>query len=729
MTPAWNTEDLEEVRAGLQSRARDVAEALLGKPGRATSRELRYGRKGSLAVQLQGARRGFWYDHEAQAGGDLLALIQRVQGDFASALDWARGFLGLGGNRIPRPPVAKRRNSDRARDEAEAAEAAAKVARAARIWGEAVEIPDGSPADLYLRVARAIPKPAGGWPAVLRFHRSMRALVCAATTAAGSVQAVQVVRLTAAGEKAPRAEQGPPTKQTFGPQDGAVLRLPGRRDALLVAEGPETGLSVWVATGIETWVAFGSTGRIELPASRRVVACVDDDPRHSPADKATRKAVATWRRQKVDLAVATPWPARREDKSDFNDVLRTDGPLAVQARIEAALTPPAQAMRPTVPIADAREALARAVRDFFTLARGWDPDAGSPPVHGVRVSVGVGKSAAARQEAAALLGELRAAGDRRTVVMAVPTHLLGDEQAGAFNTLPEAQANGLRAAVWRGREAPDPLSPGDRMCRDLEAVRDVQGLGTRVDEAVCRKRDRRTGNEATCRHYQSCGYQQQKRQRADLWIVAHELLFAEKPAALGEPAVVIVDESCWQDGLDGVDAPITLTLDALDPTVTVPNDQTGIDTANLRQVLRRLRELLSSLVPGPLSRKALLDATFTEDNLRVCHRLAWRLVAEVAVVPGMPAAARRRAVAQAQGNRVAMRLARLLEAAADLLASGGRKPAAGSRSPWTRRRMGRCASCGSGGGEPSARDGRCPPSCSMRCSTPCWSGPSGHSSR
>ena len=75
---------------------------------------------------------------------------------------------------------------------------------------------------------------------------------------------------------------------------GAAIRLPARLpDApLLLAEGPETGLSVWAATGAETWVALGSMSLLELPAGRRMAACRDDDQRYSLADRSVTNALA-----------------------------------------------------------------------------------------------------------------------------------------------------------------------------------------------------------------------------------------------------------------------------------------------------------------------------------------------------------------------------------------------------------------------------------------------------
>ena len=70
------------VAAALTARTTEVATALLGEANRQLSseRELRFGRKGSLAVVTRGKKAGWWYDHENGVGGDLINLIEHVQG-------------------------------------------------------------------------------------------------------------------------------------------------------------------------------------------------------------------------------------------------------------------------------------------------------------------------------------------------------------------------------------------------------------------------------------------------------------------------------------------------------------------------------------------------------------------------------------------------------------------------------------------------------------------------
>ncbi|MBO1081857.1 DUF7146 domain-containing protein [Roseomonas haemaphysalidis] len=663
---------MEEIRAGLTASVEALCDMLLGKPSSKVGGDWRYGRHGSLSVMVRGARKGSWFDHEADEGGDLLALIRRERGgDFPVTLEWARGFLGMGDavrpERVVRAPAPPKTEVD--------ADEAAKAERARRYWAEGHEITE-TVAEHYLTDARRIARPVAGWPSVLRFHPARKALMVAATNAAGTVQAVQLIHLTDGARKRPE-EPGRPTKQSFGPQAGAVVRLAGSKDALLLAEGPETGLSVWASTGRETWIALGSMSKLELPALRKAVICADDDGRDKPAAKALRKAIGRWRGEARDIGVALPWSPRRHDGSDFNDLLQVDGAEAVAARIAIALKPQGP-QGPTgggVPTAMARHQLGQKVGAFFKLAADYDPDVhdgAPPPVHGVKVGVGLGKSWAARREAAKLLAELRGRGDKRTVIMAVPTHKLGAEQAAAFDALPEAEAAGLCAAVWRGREAEDPLQEGQAMCHDLDAVHEVQGLGLSVESSVCSRKPRGQA-PVRCPFYEMCGYQRQKAAQADLWLVPHEILFGEKPKALGEPIAVIVDESVFRKGLEGVDGPpMELTLDALDDSVTLPNLMAKtISTTRLQHIHRITSEALAALPDGPVPRSPLLASGLTSETGRDGRALSWERVVDPGLVPGMTKERRRELLEDIGQNKTAIRLARMFGALQALLADDG----------------------------------------------------------
>ena len=344
---AKRREEIAALIAALRSRVDDLARALLGEPNRAmsTKRELRFGSKGALCIWIAGTKRGGWADFSGDAKGTPLGLIRYArQCSFPEAKAWARAWLGWpdeaeGGavRQLPsEPPPANEAPTDDAAD----AERRAEIAR--RFWHDSEPV-RGTVGERYLVEQRKIPAPLRGWPEAVRFHRSSRSLILAATTAEGMVRAVQMVRLTSSARVVLR-DDGGKLKITRGAFAGVAVRLPSHQaaGALLLAEGPETGLSVWRATGCETWVFCGSMSRADvdmLPRERMVIVCADDDlqnhpdPRKVAAARALAKAVREWRAAGVWLAVATPSVERRQDKSDFNDLLQVAGPAAVRARL------------------------------------------------------------------------------------------------------------------------------------------------------------------------------------------------------------------------------------------------------------------------------------------------------------------------------------------------------------------------------------------------------------
>ena len=742
-----HADGLDELRAALRADAAGVAEALLGAPNKAASTRhtLRWGSKGSLALEVHGPKRGLWFTHEGAEGSDLLGLIRHVRGcDFPDALKWASNRTGItiegtanddaqSEQRWAQQDVdrrARQAEADARREAEEDAERRSGIAWVQRIAKQTVPA-DGTLADWYLRQARGIPRPAAGWPDAVRWHCGYHALVVVATRVDGTAQRIQRVHLGASGEKLSAEEverRGlPAVKLTNGPQTGAVVRLPGDPAApLLLAEGPETGLACWSSTGFETWIALGGIGGVEVPMGRRVVAISDDNPlardaKLGSAARVLNKAAAAWRKAGVDLVIATPWEARRRDKSDMADLILAHGPDAVRRRIQMALQPRSATVE-RLPLADAERAVTEAVGAFFARVdrlsaaqvaldqkaaaaiQGCLPvDDGSAPefalpsgaesaqptmfTHGVRVTVGVGKSHAARDGVGRTLAAMRARGDTRNMVIAIPEHALGDEQAAAWQALPSVQAAGLRVATWRGRGAPNPADPSYadlnvpksdkiKMCGDLERVSDVHAVGLSAQTAACKttlKDDDGKRHTVTCPLFDTCAYQAQTKVKADLWLVAHSSLFHSKPVALGEIVAVIVDEEAWRTGLVGAEGRhITLTVDALASGST--GALSGVSRDRLLDLRRQLVATLNAMPDGPVQRDALKPVRLTASSAAEGRALEWERKLETkAIHPGLTREERRTAMEALDANRTVARCAMVWDALAALLVDNGPK--------------------------------------------------------
>jgi putative DNA primase/helicase len=371
----------------------------------------------------RGPKRGLWYDHETGEGHDLLDWIRRErQCSFLAAIKWARSFLGMpepAGRELTAGELAQREADQQERTRQRAAEEAAwqaeqeadekrRIEEAGEIWARTKPV-RGTLAERYLVQTRCIPAPPR-WPWCPAFDPTNPALTCLVTAHDGELVGVQHVFLDKHAQKDPRGQCGT-AKQSNGVPSRGCLRLPGPADGpLLLCEGPETGLSAWVATGHETWITVGQIGNINPPAGRRVVICRDDDKepkngdRRKSPNRIVRELVQQWAPVCESVAVATPWPVRRYDKSDLNDTLKVGGIEAVRARIAAAQQPfPSRPKR--LPVDDARELVRADIRAAARKLMAYDPDdtatAGQPPpVRAIRVHCGVGKSNAAMAEIA-----------------------------------------------------------------------------------------------------------------------------------------------------------------------------------------------------------------------------------------------------------------------------------------------------------------------------------------
>jgi hypothetical protein len=206
-----------------------------------------------------------------------------------------------------------------------------------------------------------------------------------------------------------------------------------------------------------------------------------------------------------------------------------------------------------------------------------------PPVQLVQTDPGAGKSRAARHHAARVLREMRAAGDSRTIVFAVPTHRLSVVAAEAFRTLAVDMGPKQTVEVWRGRNAENPDQPGKPMCVNLDAVREAQALMLDAKKYACEH----------WRFRETCAYLAQDLKSANLWIVTHQLFFERKPRAVGKLAAVVVDESPIAAALDAGGR--SLPLSVLYWVDGVVDDPSGIATDRLNFLRRLAADALAEL--------------------------------------------------------------------------------------------------------------------------------------
>lgn len=214
------------------------------------------------------------------------------------------------------------------------------------------------------------------------------------------------------------------------------------------------------------------------------------------------------------------------------------------------------------------------------------------------------------------------------------------------------------------------------MCGDLERVQDAQAIGLHAQTAVCKrtiKNDDGTKATVTCPLFDRCSYQAQTGRRADLWIMAHEMLFYEKPTAMGKVAAVVVDEAAWRAGLIGAEGGhLTLSLDALAEDVR-SGPLAGMRSRFLDRLADLRRQLLDVLRPmsdGPIRRAALQGTLLVADSAAEALKLEYARKLDL-LHPGQSRKERKDAMERADGNRTIARLAMVWNAIRELLAPGG----------------------------------------------------------
>ena len=276
-----------------------IARALLGQPTRATRRELRYGRKGSLRIDLE---TGTFADFESGRSGGMPALIQHVKGgDGQTAWRWLQDHglvagraLRVGREQVAAPQPGRGRPAARTPDREGEAQWAA-----GRLWQGAVRT-DTGPLRAYLtrrrcwRPGDAIP----AWvrwvdPAVVSRGRwdpslppgAAGGMIVAFTNESGTVTAVQIEALMADGRRTT-----PRWRKARGRMAGTAFRVAGANGPLRLCEGPIDALALAAAYRGPVWAAGGSGNLARLAGG--VTAMGQDVVVHADGDGAGARAAA-----------------------------------------------------------------------------------------------------------------------------------------------------------------------------------------------------------------------------------------------------------------------------------------------------------------------------------------------------------------------------------------------------------------------------------------------------
>ena len=293
-----------------------IALHLFGPPNRALSkpgREIRFGRHGSLAVDLV---KNVWHDHERGQGGGVLDLVIHAGAarDRPAAATWLRDRRFLD----DRPPLRPSRPGGDPRStpvRLASDDVAGRIARAQAIWREGRD-PRGTAAEHYLVTTRGLALTEELCGRVIKFHRKLwcteRGLFTVGMVAAfrplhnddPDAPPVAIQRWFLEPDGTPlRNADGTKLKRMLGPTRGCAIKLSDDTEVeqgLAIAEGFETALAVYLNGWRPTW-AMGSSSTIQtLPVLNGIEELrifADADPAGLEAARVCRDRWRAARRQ------------------------------------------------------------------------------------------------------------------------------------------------------------------------------------------------------------------------------------------------------------------------------------------------------------------------------------------------------------------------------------------------------------------------------------------------
>jgi len=270
---------------------------------------------------------------------------------------------------------------------------------------------------------------------------------------------------------------------------------------------------------------------------------------------------------------------------------------------------PTYAIKAGTGVDEARRLLRKLIDEFFVTT-------GVVVQHALSAMTGIGKT---RIAARAIAEALKAGKQIAPVGYAVPTHRLGEDIADQF------RQHGVTAAVWRGRKAFVSGKDGPTMCGDLPSVRLAEKAGVTVESACCKGKNP-SGMVVTCPLFDTCAYQAQKRQKPDVWLFAHQMLF-QKQSAIKNLSALFIDESFQEAGQS---KPKTgVTLDEIE-NVSLAK----IDIANdLEPYRRKLAQALRTSEDGGVPRTNLI--ALSPDDCTAAIKLEWQMKKRIVMWPGM----------------------------------------------------------------------------------------------
>ena len=326
---------IEEISAHLQAHCKELCHHLLGSPNPrlSNSNNYRYGKKGSLSIQLS---KGVWKDFESGESGNLFELIKTQVGmtDFPDVVQYSKDFLNI---TTDLPPLKPRQSINKG----ETAHQKKMLRKAKELYDRSKPL-RGTPAEKYLKKHRGITNTKNielrSLDKIETYHGGKRtyvpALLATIFDDKGNVSSVQFIKINPRTYSKDKRSDIP--KMTNGAFKGYGCELNKKHDngTIYVAEGVETGLSILeVKPDARVIVTFGVSNYKNLKLDKLgkdICFCLDNDGDATFKNENILSGIKAAQKHGKNVSYIRP----QTQGHDLNDTLIHGGKSALSATIE-----------------------------------------------------------------------------------------------------------------------------------------------------------------------------------------------------------------------------------------------------------------------------------------------------------------------------------------------------------------------------------------------------------
>ncbi len=347
--------DLDQIKQELNNNIFEYILAWKGKPNQKTEREARWGKKGSFSVILFGPKKGTWADFEAgAAGSDLISLYMHThnlsKGSFVEALEELSKKTGFEARTIVNNHQVNQKKEQQLTQNREQ-----YINKVEKLYSSSKPIKD-TVGEKYFYEHRGIKAllpnnfrfKSRCWHDELKTYRP--AVIIPGYDPHGKLQSISRIYLNNDGSKLDESFedqegclQKATIKKNYGPTSHATIKINEnpKSEITLVTEGIENALSikqVHIDANIISSFGVGQLKNLTIePGTKTVILCADHDGIANHTKMPMLDALQRWKEQGYQVKIAMPFDSNLQKRFDFNDLLKTQGELAVHKSLTQAI--------------------------------------------------------------------------------------------------------------------------------------------------------------------------------------------------------------------------------------------------------------------------------------------------------------------------------------------------------------------------------------------------------